>query len=68
MVNNKMDRDLICSYVAGKLIGKGISDRSGDIMTEQGIFFETTTEFFTYTLTEWRAREHQVNTPQRPCQ
>jgi len=50
-----MERDLIKAYVGGILIGTAISDRTGDIMNPEGVFFETTTEFFTYTATEWRA-------------
>lgn len=61
-----MSRDLIEVYVGGTLIGTGVSDRSGDIMNHSGVFFDTTTEFFTYTVTEWQAREHQVSTQQRP--
>lgn len=52
-----MSRDLIEVYVGGILIGTGVSDRSGDIMNHRGVFFDTTTEFFTYTVTEWHARK-----------
>lgn len=46
--------DTIQSYVGGVLIASGYADRSGDIATPNGIFYASTTDFFDYTIAEWR--------------
>ena len=49
--------DTIQSYVGGVLIASGHADHSGDIATPNGVFYSSTTDFFNYSVAEWRLKD-----------